>query len=371
MCMPHGFFVRHLLLYAYAMGGDGNMQSSANIGGNSMKRNRWRKICMMSLAIMAMGTAGLLPAEASGYTLNSEVKNVTPALQRAAEIGVRVYNNPKMKNAEDKDAILVLSFGTTYKGSRSETIDKTVEKIREAHPNTKVMVAFTSHIIIDRIQKNEGITIPTPEQAMDILKKEGYTRVAIATLNVVPGIEYEYNAALFDAYKDQFKKMTLGTPILYWMGQEHQRDDVAEFVQAMATQFPPLGDKDAVLVMAHGTPHPANAYYSVLQSRFDAAGLGHVLVYSVEGWPHLDTVIPVLKAKGIQHVTLMPMMMVAGDHANNDMAGSDADSHKSILEAQGFTVTPYIHGLGENEAVRNMFVERAEEAWNALERETI
>ena len=171
-------------------------------------------------------------------------------------------------------------------------------------------------------------------------------------------------------YKGQFKKMTLGTPVLYWMGQENQRDDVAEFVQAIGTQFPRLGETDAVLVMAHGTPHPANAYYSVLQSRFDEAKLGNVFVYSVEGWPHLDTVIPKLKAKGVKHVTIMPMMMVAGDHANNDMAGAEADSHKSILEQAGFTVSPYIHGLGENAAVRQMFVQRADEVWNALEKES-
>lgn len=325
---------------------------------------------MMSLAVMAIGAAGTVPAAAAGYTLNPEVRNATPALQRAAEIGVRVHHNPDMAEAANKDAILVLSFGTTYKENRAATIDKTVADIQAAHPGVKVVVAFTSHIIVDRIKDQEGLAIPTPEQALDMLKKEGYTRVAIATLNVIPGIEYDYNAALFDAYKNEFKTMTLGTPILYWMGQENQRDDVAEFVQAMATQFPKLGKDDAVLVMAHGTPHPANAYYSVLQSRFDTAGLGHVFVYSVEGWPHLDTVIPMLKAKGIRHVTLMPMMMVAGDHANNDMAGSEDDSHKSLLEAEGFTVEPYIHGLGENAAVRSMFAERADEAWNALERET-
>ena len=161
--------------------------------------------------------------------------------------------------------------------------------------------------------------------------------------------------------------MTLGTPLMYWMGQEDQRDDIAEFVKAFSTQFPKIGKKDAILVMAHGTPHPANAYYSVVQNRLDAADLGNVYIYSVEGWPHLDTVIPQLKAKGIKHVILMPMMMVAGDHANNDMAGADADSDKSILEKEDFTVTTYIHGLGENEAVRQMFVERADEAWNALE----
>ncbi len=329
-----------------------------------------KKMLFLSLAVTALGVVGSgLPVQAAGYTLNPEVKDATPALKQAAEIGVRTYNNPAMQNAANKDAILVLSFGTTYKDSRAKTIDKTVAAIQAAHPNQKVVTAFTSHIIVDRIKAKEGLTIPTPEQAMAQLKKDGYTRVAITSLDVIPGMEYAYDTAIFDLYKNDFKKMTMGTPILYWMGQEDQRDDLAEFVQALSTQFPKIGKKDAVLVMAHGTPHPANAYYSVLQDRLDAANVGNVFVYSVEGWPHLDTVIPQLKAKGIKNVTLMPMMMVAGDHANNDMAGADADSHKSILEKEGFKVTPYIHGLGENEAVRNMFVERANEAWDALEKQ--
>lgn len=329
-----------------------------------------KKMLFLSLAVTALGVIGSgLPVQAAGYTLNPEVKDATPALKQAAEIGVRTYNNPAMQDAANKDAILVLSFGTTYKDSRAKTIDKTVAAIQAAHPNQKVVTAFTSHIIVDRIKAKEGLTIPTPEQAMAQLKKDGYTRVAITTLDVIPGMEYAYDTAIFDLYKNDFKRMTIGTPILYWMGQEDQRDDLAEFVQALSTQFPKIGKKDAVLVMAHGTPHPANAYYAVLQDRLDAANLGNVFVYSVEGWPHLDTVIPQLKAKGIKNITLMPMMMVAGDHANNDMAGADADSHKSILEKEGFKVTPYIHGLGENAAVRNMFVERANEAWDALEKQ--
>lgn len=329
-----------------------------------------RKMVFLSLAVTALGIMGTgVPVSAAGYTLNPEVKDATPALKQAAEIGVRTYNNPAMQHVANKDAILVLSFGTTYKDSRAKTIDKTVAAIQAAHPEQKVVTAFTSHIIVDRIKAKEGLVIPTPEQAMAQLKKDGYTRVAITTLDVIPGMEYAYDTAIFDLYKNDFKKMTIGTPILYWMGQEDQRDDLAEFVQALSTQFPKMGKKDAVLVMAHGTPHPANAYYSVVQDRLNAANVGNVYIYSVEGWPHLDTVIPQLKAKGIKNVTLMPMMMVAGDHANNDMAGADADSHKSILEKEGFTVTPYIHGLGENEAVRNMFVERANEAWNALEKQ--
>jgi sirohydrochlorin cobaltochelatase len=324
-----------------------------------------KAVLLMTLAVTALGAVST--DSFAAYTLNPEVKDATPALKQAAEIGVRTYNNPAMQSVKNKDAMLVLSFGTTYKDSRKATIERTVADIQKSHPDTKVVLAFTSHIIVDRIKANEGITIPTPEEALAQLKKDGYSRIAIASLDVIPGMEYAYDTAIYDLYKKDFKKMTMGTSALYWMGQENQRDDIAEFVQAFKTQFPKIGEKDAILVMAHGTPHPSNAYYSVVQNRLDAANLGNVYIYSVEGWPHLDTVIPQLKAKGIKNVILMPMMMVAGDHANNDMAGADADSHKSVLEKEGFTVQTYLHGLGENTAVRKLFVERADEAWNALE----
>jgi len=309
-------------------------------------------------------------AAEAAYTLSSEVKDATPALIKASQIGVRVYENKEMKNLPDKDAILVVSFGTTFKESRRKTIEKTVEDIRAEHPGTKVVLAFTSHIIIDRIKAKEGLTIPTPESALEKLKKDGYTRIAIASLDIFPGMEYDYDVAVFDIYKKQFKKMTIGTPIMYWMGQEDQPDDIAEFVKAFSTQFPKIGPSEAILVMAHGTPHPSNAYYSVIQTRLDKAKLGNVFIYTVEGWPGLDDVIPVLKDRGVRKVTVMPMMMVAGDHANNDMAGDEPDSHKSILEKAGFSVTAYVHGLGENPAVRKMFAEKADEAWEALKSST-
>ncbi len=289
------------------------------------------------------------------------------ALKEASQIGVLKNENPQMANEENKDAIVVMSFGTTFKESRQKTIEATVAAIQQAHPDTKVVTAFTSHIIIDRIQKKEGIKIPTPEAALAQLKEEGYTRIALTSLDVIPGMEYGYDKAIFNEYKDQFKKMTLGTSLMYWMGQENQSDDIAEAMNALKTQFPKIGKQDAILIMAHGTPDPSNAYYAVIQDRLDQMKLGNVFIYTVEGWPSLETIMPELKAKGVRNITLMPMMMVAGDHANNDMAGADKDSHKSILEANGFKVTPYIHGIGENQAIRDLFVKRANESWDALQ----
>ena len=301
------------------------------------------------------------------YKLNSEVKKPTPALLEASEIGVRVYNNESMQDLPDKDAMVVMSFGTTVKKTRDRTISATVEDIQKALPDVKVVVAYTSHIIIDRIRAKEGLVIPTPEEALEQLKAEGYTRIALASLDIIPGMEYDYKCGIYRNYRNQFKKMTMGLPLLFWQGQEDQRDDVLETVEAFATQFPDLGSEEALLVMTHGTPHPSNAVYAVIQDRLNKLGKGNIHVYSVEGMPMLEHVIPVLKQEGVKHVTLMPMMMVAGDHANNDMAGDDEDSHKSILEKEGFSVTPYIHGMGENAAVRRIFVERALESWDALQ----
>ncbi len=325
---------------------------------------------LKKFAVTSMTCATLLGFAATSYAayqLSDEVKDATPALLQASQIGVKTNVNKALANLPDKDAILVLSFGTTFKDSRAKTIEATVEAIKAAHPGVKVVTAFTSHIIIDRIKANEGLEIPTPEKALEQLRAEGYTRVAMTSLDIIPGMEYTYKDAVYNLHKNDFKKMTFGTPLMYWQGQEGQDDDITAAMQALSTQFPKQGKKDAILVMAHGTPHPANAYYAVMQDRLNELGFKNVLIFSVEGWPHLDNVMPQLKARGIKNVTLMPLMMVAGDHANNDMAGDEPDSFKSILESEGFKVSAYIHGLGENAAVQKLFVEKADQAWQALQ----
>ena len=202
---------------------------------------------------------------------------------------------------------------------------------------------------------------------MSQLKADGYSRVALVSLDVIPGMEYNYDMGVYQNYKNQFKKMTLGTSLMYWQGQEEQADDVTETIKALSSQFPKQGKDDAILIMAHGTPNISNAYYSVIQAKLDEMGYKNVYVYTVEGWPSLETVMPKLKKNGIKHVTLMPLMMVAGDHANNDMAGDEEDSHKSMLVKEGFKVDTYIHGIGENKNIRDLYVSRANDAWNALE----
>lgn len=323
---------------------------------------------MLAAAIACATLFGVSAQSEAAYQLNPEVKDATMALKSASEIGVLKYENQEMQNLPNKDAIVVMTFGTTFKDTRAKTIDATVDAIKAAHPGVKVVTAYTSHIIIDRVKAKEGIAYPTPEEALDQLKADGYTRVALASLDVIPGMEYQYDKGVFENYKKNFKKMTLGTSLMYWQGQENQADDVTETLKALSTQFPELGKEDALLIMAHGTPQVSNAYYSVIQAKIDEMGYKNIFVYTVEGWPSLETVMPKLKKNGIKHVTLMPIMMVAGDHANNDMAGADPGSHKSILEAAGYKVDAYIHGIGENKAIQGLYVRRANDAWDALEK---
>lgn len=320
-------------------------------------------------AMAATALLGFAATASAAYQLSDEVKNPTPALKMATQIGVKTYlsSNPELVNAPDKDAIVVMSFGTTYVDSRNKTINPTIELIKAQHPGVPVITTYTSHIIRDRVLKNEGIKIPTPEEALAELKEQGYTRIALTSLDVIPGIEYDYKTAVFNLYKENFKKMTIGTPLMYFQGQEDQPDDCLDTMKALSSQFPRLGKQDAVLLMAHGTPHPSNAYYSVMQNRLDEITGGKAMIFSVEGWPALEHIIPQLREKGIKNITLMPMMMVAGDHANNDMAGDEEDSYKNILIKEGFKVEPYLHGMGENMNVRKIFAQRADEAWQALQ----
>ena len=321
----------------------------------------WKKLLAVSAACSSLFFAH---AEAA-YTLNEEVANPPAALQMATQIGVLNYKNPDMQSRADKDAIVVLSFGTTFKDQRTKSIDATAKAIQAAHPNAKVFTAFTSHIVIKHITENEGsCDYMTPEDTLKHLMREGYTRVALVSLDVIPGMEYKYDVALFHEYKTQFKAMTLATPLMYWQGQEDQPDDVMQVMQSL--HLPAYKKGTAILLMAHGTPDPSNAYYSVMQEKLRAMKRNDVHIYTVEGWPRLEDWAGKMKMHKVEKIILMPLMMVAGDHANNDMAGDEEDSHKMILQKMGFKVETRLQGLGENKRIQNIFVERANEAWDAL-----
>ncbi|MBK5242647.1 sirohydrochlorin cobaltochelatase [Clostridium sp.] len=256
-----------------------------------------------------------------------------------------------------KSAILVVSFGTTYADTRKLTIERIEERVSETFSDYDVRTAFTSHMIIKVLKERDGITCDTPEEALDKLMKEGYAEVIVQPLHLIPGVEYDYVKGVVHRFKNKeaFNKIELGRPALYYKGEEEGRpDDYGILVDSIDQIIP--RDK-AVVFMGHGTIHYANACYLCLQSVFNDHGYENVYLGTVEGYPTLQDVIRKLKKDKIKEITLMPLMLVAGDHAKNDMASDEKDSWKMVLRDNGFKVNIYLHGLGEIPKFQEIYLE--------------
>lgn len=266
---------------------------------------------------------------------------------------------------QGKKAILVVSFGTTFAETRKLTTEAVENKIRAAFPDYEVRHAFTSRIIIKKLADEEGLKVDTEKQALDKLKAEGYTEVIVQPLHMEAGDEYSKLMRTVDNYvrTKAFDKLSVGRPVLYYTGQEGEKpDDYLIAIKALQNQFPKLGKHDAIALMGHGGVNPSNTAYAALQLKLQDAGLNNVFVFTVEGYPTIENLISELKANKIKKVTLMPLMLVAGDHANNDMAGDDKESFKSQLIAAGFQVDTYLHGLGENDGIQDIYVQHVKDA---------
>ena len=302
----------------------------------------------------------------AGYTLHEAVKCPTPALLRASQIGVLTHDEPSMADKENRDAFLVVSYGVSREEARKKALEPLLDEIAEANPEADIYEAYTSRVMRAGAKKTMGLEIPSVEEALEALLAGGYTRAAVASLHLFPGMEYEAMTEIFNAYGSRFKRLVLGTPLLYWMGQEEQRDDAAALVEVLRQAFPAQKADEAILFMAHGTQHPSNSFYTLLQTRIDAAGWKNAFVYTMAGWPRLEHIMPTLKENGVRRVTLMPLMLAAGVHVVRDMAGNDPDSHRSRLMAEGFEVEAVPKGLGEMEKARELYVNCANEAWDRL-----
>lgn len=260
-----------------------------------------------------------------------------------------------------KKAILVVSFGTTYQDGLRLNIESVENKIKANFPEYEVRRAFTSRIVIKRLAARDGIRINTEIEALQRLKDEGYKEVYVQPLHVVGGDEYDKIKRIVVQYahapEKAFDKIVIGQPLLCYAGQEDKPDDYLQVIQALTIQLPQVRRQEAIVFMGHGGVHPANIAYAALQMKMEQAGLDHLFVYTVEGFPPLEYIIAKLKKQNINKVTLMPFMLVAGDHVINDMAGDEEESAKSQLLKSGFEVDVYLHGLGENPRIQDLYVQ--------------
>lgn len=256
-----------------------------------------------------------------------------------------------------KKAILVVSFGTSYNDSRKKTIDAIVDTIAHAYPQYTVRQAFTSKIIINILKRRDRIHIDTVTQALQRLADEEYQELIIQPTHLMNGIEYDEMVADAAAFRDQFDKIQIGNPLLTTVSDYH------EFIQAVLSEIPEKNEAHtAVVFMGHGTTHFANAAYAALDYHMKHKGYRNVFVGTVESYPDIQTVRADVLAFGAKKAVLYPIMIVAGDHAHNDMAGDDEDSWTSILLQNDMEVTSVLKGLGEYKGIRNMFVNHVADA---------
>ena len=259
-----------------------------------------------------------------------------------------------------KDGILVVSFGTSYEDTRKKTIDAIETAIQKAHPHIPVYSAWTSRMIRTKLFKNTGEKIYSVEEALAQMEKDGISNVFVQTTHVINGIEYETMKKDAGAWECHFDSIAFGKPLL------SSTEDMRELIRMIADAFSEIIDSDtasetALVLMGHGTEHHSNTGYAALDYMFKEMGYPNIHVGTVESYPSLAQIIPLLKNAPVKTVHLAPLMIVAGDHASNDMAGSSKDSWASQLTCAGYEVACHLKGLGQYSDVPRLFLKHLEE----------
>ena len=300
-------------------------------------------ILSLSLGLLAFAGCSGAPAAAPG-------ESEAPAAP-ASSAGEEPAPEEAAPAAADK-VLLVTSFGTSYNDNRDLSIGSIEQKLQAAYPDYEVRRAFTSQIIIDKLKKRDGIAIDNVTEAMDRLVSDGVREVVVQPTHVMSGFEYDDVVAEVTPYADKFDSFKVGSPLLV---SDADYDEVVSIITGETKDYDAEGT--AVVFMGHGTEHEANATYAKLQQHLTAAGYGNYFIGTVEATPSLDDVLALVQDSGAKKVVLLPLMIVAGDHANNDMAGDEEGSWKTTFEQAGFEVECVLRGLGQYEEIQNMFVE--------------
>ena len=288
-------------------------------------------------------------------------------------------------NADEigENEILVVSFGTSFNDSRATDIGGIEKAVQAAYPDWSVRRAFTAQIIINHVQARDGEKIDNVDQALQRAVDNGVKNLVVQPTHLMHGAEYDELTAALEGYKDKFESVKIAEPLLGEVGADAtvinaDKAAVAEAITAEAVKDAGFDSLDAVkedgtafVFMGHGTSHTANVTYDQMQSQMDDLGLTNAFIGTVEGKPEdteCQAVIAKVKDAGFKKVVLRPLMVVAGDHANNDMAGDDDDSWKSQFNASGAfdSVDCQIAGLGRIEAVEDLYVEHTKAAIDSL-----
>ena len=257
-----------------------------------------------------------------------------------------------------KKALLAVSFGTSFEETRKKTIDRIEADLAEAFPDRRLYRAWTSKMIIKKLKNRDGVEVDTVPEALRRMAADGVTDILVQPTHVLDGLENDWMREDILKEKDRFEKIAIGDPLLKYT------DDFFAVVRGLIDALPALGEDEALVLMGHGTTHSVNMTYPALDYIFKDIGFRNVFVGTVEGYPTLDSVLRDVRAidPPVKKIYLAPLMVVAGDHARNDMAGEDEDSWKNRIEAAGFETECILQGLGEFPRIREIFVDHAENA---------
>ncbi len=251
----------------------------------------------------------------------------------------------------NKKAILVVSFGTSHAETRDKTIGAIEKDIAAAYPEYEVRRAFTSGMIIKVLANRDGIIVDNVSEAMEHLVEERFQTVIVQPTHVINGDMNDQMVAVVRRYMGKVDEIKIGEPLLA------HTVDYQKVIRAIMDQFSDLDDNEALVLMGHGTEHHVNTVYASLDYQFKDMGYSNVFVGTVEAYPDIFAVAKQVRLYNPQKIMLLPLMIVAGDHACHDMAGDGDDSWKSIFEGAGYEVRCVLQGLGELQAIRNIFLE--------------
>ena len=290
-------------------------------------------------------------------------------------------DDPRNQDEIGEKELLVVSFGTSFNDSRVADIKSIEDALQEANPDWSVRRAFTAQIIINHIQARDGEKIDNMEQALERAVANGVKQLVVQPTHLMHGAEYDEMCAAIDKVRDKFESVEIAEPMLGEVGSDAavintDKEAVAKAVVAAALSESGYESTAAAkeagvayVLMGHGTAHVAKVTYSQMATQMDKLGYENVFIGTVEGEPEdtsCEAVIAAVKEAGYTTVVLRPLMVVAGDHANNDMAGADEDSWKTMFEAAGFTVNCQISGLGRIADVQALYVAHTKAAIDAI-----
>lgn len=310
-------------------------------------------VCMMS----GCGSSETTTAEVETSVAETVTEAATTEAVEAAETTTAAD-----ETTEEKNVILVVSFGTSYNDSRDITIGAIENAIAAAFPDYEVRRAFTSQIIIDKLKERDGLEIDNVEEALDRAVADGVTNLVVQPTHLMDGYEYTDLADALADYEGKFNQIVLAEPLLT------SDDDFNAVISAITDKMASYDDGEtAIVFMGHGTEADSNQVYAKLQEMITEAGYENYYIGTVEATPSLDDVVAALADKGIyKKVVLEPLMVVAGDHANNDMAGDEDDSWKTVLTNEGYEVECVLEGLGQVEAIQDIYVAHTQAAIDSL-----